>query len=220
MRAVAIGLVVAACSSTAPPPIAQNTAAEQPEPLAPRPPLVDRQLDVGTLAPGAVRSTWELSIDGSNATLVETEQEAPGVVTLERADGATWTTASTRVQKAPVRTVGDHIALDFATATDSLFLRCWHRSLAVAGAGARRVPTPGVHPDCSDPGAWSPATLTRVDALVCGQGDALDDGQVAGLDGQRGSVDETLWRFAPAPGVELVEESDDCFQSTGLRLAR
>jgi hypothetical protein len=77
--------------------------------------------------------------------------------------------------------------------------------------------TPG---DCSDPGVWSPATLTRVDALVCGQGDGLDDGQLAGLDGQLGSLDETLWRFAPAPGIEFVEVSDDCFQSAGLRLAK
>jgi hypothetical protein len=59
-----------------------------------------------------------------------------------------------------------------------------------------------------------------VDALVCGQGDTLDDGQESGLDGQRGSLDETLWRFAAAPGIEFVEERDDCFQSTGLRLAK
>ena len=62
--------------------------------------------------------------------------------------------------------------------------------------------------------------MTRVDALVCGQGDGLDDGQLAGLDGQQGSLDETLWRFAAAPGIEFVEVSDDCFQSSGLRLAK
>ena len=37
------------------------------------------------------------------------------------------------------------------------------------------------------------------------------------MDGTRGSIDETLYRFAEAPGVELVEESDACFDTKGLR---
>jgi hypothetical protein len=111
-------------------------------------------------------------------------------------------------------------ALDLESDVDSLFLRCWNLPIKVAPAGARRVPTPGRNGDCSDPGGWSPAILRRVDALVCGPGEGLDDGQISGLDGQAGSLDETLWRFAPAPGIELVELSDDCFQSTGLRLAK
>jgi hypothetical protein len=165
---------------------------------------------------------WELSMGERSADLVVTEQEAPGAFTLERADReAKWTTTRTHSKQGPLRHVGDHIALDFESATESLFLRCWRRSLQVATAGARRVPTPGRKGDCTDPGVWSPATTGRVEALVCGQGAALDDGQVSGMDGHDGnSLDETLWRFAAAPGIEFVMESHDCFYSTGLRLAK
>ena len=64
--------------------------------------------------------------------------------------------------------------------------------------------------------------LTHVVVSFAGQSDdeielRLGD---AAPPGQLGSLDETLWRFAVAPGIEFVDESDDCFQSTGLRLAR
>ena len=221
MRAAAIGLLVAACGPAAAPPVAQNVAVEQPKPVKPPTSFVDRSLSVGSRMPTAFRGSWELFLEGNTARLVQTEQEAPGTFTVERADReARWTTTRTHVEKGPLRHDGDHLALDLESPGDSLFLRCWHRSIVVAMPGARRVPTPGRAGDCTDPGTWSPTTTTRIDALVCGQGDALDDGQVGGLDGQGGSLDETLFRFAPAPGIEVVEVTDDCFQSMGLRLAK
>jgi hypothetical protein len=205
-----------------PPPIEHHAAVEQPRPREERKPFVERRLSVGSRAPTASRMIWELTIDEKSASLVVTEQEAPGTSTIDRADReAKWTTTQTYSKQGPLRHVGDHLALDLESETESLFLRCWRRPIQVAAAGARRVPTPGRKGDCSDRGVWSPATTTQVDALVGGQGDALDDGQVIGIDGQHGNpLDETLWRFGAAPGIELVEEIHDCFQSTGLRLAK
>lgn len=172
---------------------------------------MERHLSTGAREP-ARRSSWTLTIGEHSATLVSIAQE--------QADHeASWKTTSTLTEKGPVRPIRDGIALDLESAEDSLFLNCWHRALKVATAGARRIPTPGRKGDCSDPGIWSPATLVEVDALVCSQGERLDDGQLAGLDGQQGDLDETLFRFLPAPGLELVEVHDDCFESTGLRVA-
>jgi hypothetical protein len=221
VRAAAIGLLLAACAPAAAPPLAHRTPVEQPKRLEQGKRYVDRKLRIDPSRSMATRGSWELSIDRGSATLLGIEQEAPGSFTIERADReAKWTTTSTRVQKGPVRLAGDHIVLELESDVDSLYLHCWRRSLVVATAGARRVATPGRAGDCSDRGVWTPATTTRVDALVCGQGSGLDDGQESGLDGQRGSLDETLWRFLEAPGLEFVEVSDDCFQSTGLRLAK
>jgi hypothetical protein len=213
-------VVVAGCAPPATPPvIAHRVAIEPVVPLDQRTPLWDRRLAVGVDASAAYRGILELTIVGATATLVETDLEAPGGFTLERADReAKWTTTRTHVETGPMRHDGDHIELDLESGDNSLDLRCWQRSIVVATAGAHRVQT---HPDCDDAGAWSPATTTHVDALICGQGDALDDGQLAGIDGQGGAhVDETLWRFAAAPGIELVSVSDGCWDSTSLRLAK
>jgi hypothetical protein len=209
VRAAAIGLLVGACApAAAPTPIAHraadHAAVEQPRRL------LYRHLSVGSHAPTAIRTTWELTIDGSRASLVQTEQHAPGPFTIARADReAKWTTARTHSQEGPLREVGDHIVLELESAVDSLFLYCWHRAVAVAVAGARRVPRPGHQRDCSDPGTWSPTSTRRVDVLVCGQEDAGDFSDL-----------ETHWHFAAAPGVELVEEIGDCLQGAGLRLAK
>lgn len=220
MRVTAIGLLAAACAPPATAPIANHAAGEPSTPVDEAKLLFDRRLTVGARMP-ANRSTWQLSLDGDHATLVSTDQESPGSITVALADRATnWTGSGSQVEKGPMRHDGDHLALDLESAKDSLFLRCWRKTLVVATAGAVRVPTPGHVGDCSDPGVWSPATTTRIEALVCGQGDGLDDGQLAGLDGQAGSLDETLWRFAAAPGIEFVEVNDDCFESAGLRVAK
>jgi len=219
MRGAALVLVVG-CASTAPPPISNRDVVEvaKPDPKPTR--FIDRHLRVRA-GEAATRTIWALSLEGQHATLVETEQQATRSVPLEQVDGdVTWTTTQTRSRTGPARTVGDHLALDLETDSDSLFLRCWHLSIVVAAAGALRVPTFGRAGDCSDPGVWSPATRTPVDALICGQGEGLDDGQVSGIDGRQGSLDETLWRFVPAPGVELVEVTDGCWDSVGLRLAK
>lgn len=213
-------LLVVGCAR-APAPAIANAGAGAAARTAAAERLVERSVNVGTDQATASRVTWELSIEGDRGTLVETDEEAPGSFTLGRADReARWATTRTHVEKGPVHQVGDHLALDLESASDSLFLRCWHRSIVVATAGAVRTPAPGQSGNCDDPGRWTPSATTRIDALVCGQGDALDDGQVAGIDGQQGSIDETLWRFAAAPGVEVIEENDGCFQSAGLRLAK
>ena len=142
MRALA-WVVVAGCAPPATPPvIAHHVAVEPVVPLDQRTPLWDRRLAVGTNATAAYRGILELTIVGATATLVETDLEAPGGFTVERADReAKWTTTRTHVETGPMRHDGDHIALDMESDDDSLYLRCWQRSIVVAMAGAHRVQT-------------------------------------------------------------------------------
>lgn len=222
MRAIAIGLLWAGCAPppAAPLPISHRAAVAPTVPLERLTRFVERHLWVGADRPAAIRTIRELTIVDGRATLVETAWEAAGVTTVAGADRATtWVKTSSEVQTGPAHQVGDHLAVDLEDASSSLWLRCWHRTLVVAPPGARLVPSPGVFTSCYDPGAWSPAATLRVEALACGQGEGLDDGQEAGLDGHE-NLDETLFRFAAPPGVELVEVSDGCLQSKGLRLAR
>jgi hypothetical protein len=222
MRVVAIGLS-AACSRTT-----QPTSPPEQRPMVTASPAkrertlyVDRHLVIGTAGPTATRSAWVLPIDGTEATLVATTQEAAGAFAMARADReAVWRTTDTEMENGPVQRVGDHIALELSSPGNSLFLACWTRSIEVATAGAQRIPLAGHAGDCADRGTWSPATTTPVEALICGQGDGLDDGQVNGIDGQLGPLDETMFRFVAAPGVGFVEVNDGCFQSRGLRLAK
>jgi hypothetical protein len=220
MRGLAIALVVGCGGSRPAPPIAQRAAAEPAAPSTATRHLVQLQLSVGSRTPMASRGVWDLTIENGRATLVVTAQEAGGPLTLEQSARATWKTVSTSSEAGPAHVVGDHLALDMESKGDSLWLRCWQRTLVVALPGAQRVHRPGHITDCDDDGMWSPAATTRVDALVCGQGDGLDDGQVTGMDGSQGSLDETLFRFTALPGVELVEVNEDCFSSSGLRLAK
>jgi len=222
MRAIAIGLVVAAACAPPPPPVAAPIAhrvdAPTAVPFAQQTRFVGRHLSVGANQPAAIRSIMELTIANGRGTLVATLWEAPGITTVEQADRTTtWTKTSTNVQTGPAHRVRDHLAVDLEDASSTLWLRCFQRTLTVAPPGARLVPSPGIHPDCYDPGTWSPATTLRIEALACGQGEGLDDGQQAGLDGHE-NLDETLFRFSPAPGVEFVEVSDGCLESKGLRL--
>ncbi len=221
MRVIAIA-ALGACAATAPPALPEQTTAAPPPPE--RKLYVDRTLIVDAPGSSPMREAWVLDIDGERATLVATTHVASGTLatgspTLARVDRqAVWKMAETHTEKGPVRRVGDHLALDLESPHDSLFLRCWTKTIAVATAGAQLVPRSGSAGGCSDRATWVPATLTHVEALICGQGEGLDDGQANGIDGQRGPLDETLFRFARAPGVELVEVNDGCFEGKGLRL--
>lgn len=213
-RCVAVAIAVAACGGSAPPPVLAHRA------LAPRtePHGLFRRLAVGLARNVAHRTTFELVLDGDRAELVETEQRATGAFTIERADReAPWTTTSARRYRGHRRALASGaLALDLATADmQPLHLTCTPRRVAVAAAGARRVPSPDrpADYDCGDPGVWDPPTLVELAVLACGAaGQPADDGDDDGDD---------LLLFAPSPGVELASENDDCIiQGAGLRVAR
>jgi hypothetical protein len=207
VRIAAFGLLLVACAPVAAPAMIANKAGvEKPQ----RQPLVCRTLIVGSRQPTMTRLISELSIDGSSASLVEIEQQAPGALTLERADReAKWKTTRTTVRKGPVQHAGDQIKLVLEGPVDSISLQCSHRKVEVALAGARRISRPGHERDCDDAGAWSPATATSVDALVCGAEDAGDPSDLM-----------TNWQFAAPPGIETVDELEDCRRGDALRLAK
>ncbi len=137
MRAVAISLG-AACAPASAPPLSQHV--DPPRSPAQLSRLVTRHLAVGSALAVANRYTSELTLDGARATLVETEEEAAGAFTIERADReANWATTRTKTRTGPVHRVGARFSIDVEGETDSLFLDCRPRSIDVARAGARRV---------------------------------------------------------------------------------
>ncbi len=206
MRAAAIGVLVVACAPAAAPPISQHAEAK---PHVTPTFLVTRHLAVGTSLTTANRYTSELTLDGTTATLVQTDEQAEGAFTLERADRyAHWTVTRTTIRKGPLTRTGDRFTINVEGDTDSMFLSCAPRKIEVAHARARRVAHVGHELDCDDPGTWSPAATTRVDAIVCGAEDAGDDDDLM-----------THWFFTEAPGIDSVEESDDCLHGEGLRLS-
>lgn len=199
MRAL---ILLAACASPAPPPpLSSHVAAV---PVAAQRVLIMRALAIDGLG---IRATWTIRLDGDAATLAVTRESTREPVLLADLDAASWvrSEADPPIEHAAVRHVGDHVALDFP----SLELRCWDKQISVAPAGAL------LHHDraCEVP-VWSTKERVRVAIWACGFGDALDQGQRDGLEGD--NLDETLYRFAAAPGLELVEA--DCVK--GLRLAR
>ena len=222
MRSAAIWIGVAACARPATAPIAHRAADEVEAKPERTQRFVERTLRVSRADPDATRGTAELVIDGSRATEVVTLEETTGTPTIERADHeAKWTKTESKTTRYLVRHVGETVAFDLEDSPGTPAMNCWHRTLVVASAGARLVPKPGHAKDCDDPGTWSPGTtMSRVDALVCGFGAEIDDGQKTGLDGPLGNLDETLTRFVAAPCVEFVYQDDDCFHSTGIRLIR
>jgi len=171
--------------------------------------LVTRHVALGSNLETAYRYTSELTLAGNRATLTEIEEGAAGAFTLERADReAKWTIEKQRARKGPLKHEGARLTLDVAGGTDSMWLGCVHRPMEIAPKGARLIARVGHELDCDDPGTWSPAPV-KVDVLVCGAEDAADDDDLV-----------THWFFAPAPGIESVEETDDCFHGSGLRLAQ
>jgi hypothetical protein len=111
-------IAVAACGAPATKPVPPP-----PLPVAHGPErFVFRQRHVGERS--AHRTTFALTLDGSNATMIETEERAP--------DFVTWTTVSTRTYR------GTRNGSELALATDDmqpLALHCEHRGMAGAGPG-------------------------------------------------------------------------------------
>jgi hypothetical protein len=131
-------IVVAACGGAAP-----RAVPPAPKPVAPTA-LVFRQIQI--TASHANRTTFELTLEGDRATLVETEDRA--------FDPVSWTVVSNRTYRGTRR--GSELELK----TDDmqpLALHCESRSLGVAVA-----PEPG--DECN---ADPPAVTRHVDALVC-----------------------------------------------------
>jgi hypothetical protein len=203
-----IGVLVAACAPAAAPAISQHVA----EPKGTEAPalLVTRHVALGTNLETANRYTSELTLAGTRASLTEIAESAAGAFTLERADReAKWTIEKKQTRTGPLKHESARLTLDVEGKTDSMWLGCVHRPMDIAPKGAHLVPRLGHELDCDDPGTWSPATRVKVDVLVCGAEDAADDDDAM-----------THWFFAPAPGIESVEQTDDCFHGSGLRLAQ
>jgi hypothetical protein len=126
-------VVIAACGGAPPAPAPRPIVRD---PAAPATPLVFRQLHVR--AGGASRTTFELTLDGDRATMIETD---------ERADGSAWTRRSSRTYR------GTRHGADLELATDDmqpLALTCESRAIRVAARGE----------DCA-------ALTLSIDALVC-----------------------------------------------------
>jgi hypothetical protein len=206
----AIALVVAACGSQPPAPSVIGHQA----PPAPRikqlleQPLVHRTVRVG--GSNSARGIWELKLDGETATLVHTDQSAPGPLTLDDADETPWMVDDTKLWRGPVRREHDFVMkLELASDDDSLYMYCRVQTIEVAVAGSARVHRPDHEGDCDDPGMWSPGKTVHAEALVCHQG--RDAPQID---------DEGTWLFGVSPGIERAEIVAGCFTSAGLRLAR
>jgi hypothetical protein len=160
-----------------------------------------RQLATGDKLGHAKRTTFQLAFDGDLATLVETEERAEGGLSLADADRATWTVRTTRTYRGIRKVVAGGIQLDLATEDmQPLHLQCAPKTVQVAAIGAHRA----TKCDALDPPGTAPA-----DALVCtAAGQPTDD-----VD------DDDRLVFAPAPGIELASQHDDCTLQ-GLRRAR
>jgi hypothetical protein len=196
-------VVLVACGPPPPrAPIAQHVAP------APAGPQIYRTLSAGLVRKAARRTTFALASDGERASIVETEEIAIDARTIDEVDrGAKWTVTSTRTYR------GTRRGPDLDLTTDDmqpLHLHCMAQTVEVAAPRARRVPSPNRPADyeCGDRGVWDPAATRRLDALVCGApGQPADDAD-----------DDDRFVFAPAPGIELASENDDCaIHGGGLR---
>ncbi len=199
-------MLVAACGSP-PKPLPSSHVVENPAPVT----WIFRQLTVGAL-PRAHRTTFALAFEGERATLTETVEHEARALRMADADrDAHWTIASQRTYRGPVRVVGGARELELASdGVQPLQLHCESRAVAVAGAHAKRVASPGRPADagCGDLGMWEPAATTRIDALVCTPTlQPVDDAD-----------DDERFVFGAAPGIEWAFENDDCvLQGGGLR---
>lgn len=200
-----LALLVLACCANPPPPALLSSHVEPMATPAKRV-MILRALGIDGLA---IRATWTIAIDGDRATLEVVREQSSDPTLLADIDRARWILSEdpAPLERTRLEHVGDHVVLDFA----SLQLRCWERPITVAPAGA----VLRHDASCEQP-VWNTRERVHVTIWACGFGEALDDGQRQGLDGTTGSLDETLFRFAPAPGIEVVEA--DCVK--GIRLAK
>ncbi|HUJ61313.1 MAG TPA: hypothetical protein VLX92_22570 [Kofleriaceae bacterium] len=155
----------------------------------------------------ADRTTFTLAIDGDRATLVESEETADGVRSIEDADAAaSWKLVSSRTYRGRSTAAGAAMLLDLETpGQQPLHLRCMSTTIVAASPGARRVQAGG----CSDPSAWDPPATAAIPALVCGEAtqppeDSDDD-------------DDDRLVFGDAPGLEHASQHGACAPSGGLR---
>jgi hypothetical protein len=171
-----------------------------------------RQLRVGK-APVATRTTFELVIDGGRATLVELDEQADRARSVAEADRQTrWTVATRRTYRGSVTRLAGAVELALESeGVQPLPLHCTQRAVDAAPAGAVRVPSPDRPPDgrCGDGGAWTPAAVASVQALVCDAGASDPDGD-----------DDDRLVFGDPPGLEYVFVHDDCLRGGGLRILR
>jgi hypothetical protein len=191
-------VLLIACGAAPPPPPAHHVDAP--------PAYRFRKLAAGAIRTDASRTTFALTIAGTQATLVETHETSPARSVREATD-ATWTMTSTRTYRGTASDGATQLHLT-SDGVQPLELRCAKRVISAAQAGAGRVPSPGFTGECGDVGTWDPPELRTVQVLACGEGDPDDTDN-----------DEALL-FAPAPGIEYALEHDACLRGAGLRLAR
>lgn len=203
--------LVASCGAAASP--ASTPPVRQAAPVAAER-WIFRQLRVGTRQT-AMRTTFELVIDGDRASLLESgEQDRRARLMAEADRNAQWTVVTQRMYRGTATVTPG--ALDLELASDGvqrLQLRCIPRSVDAAAPGALRVPSPGRAADgaCGDHGTWDPPATSLVRALVCDSGGADPDDE----------DDDDRLVFAPPPGLEYAAVNDGCvLRGGGLRIAR
>ena len=195
---------IAACGAKPSAPVAHQASPDRH--------YIARQLRTGKARQGSNRTTFDLTIHGADATLVETDEVGPAS-TVGTSDTIAWTPKASRVYRGSA--VRDHGAwmLDLTSAgVQPIALRCDDKPVEVAPAGARRVKTPGYTSECGDRGVWDPPATLHVPALRCGEAiqPAVDTGD-----------DDDFLVFGAPPGIELAGENDDCYiQGQGLRRLR
>jgi hypothetical protein len=197
MRALVVLLAACGAAPAPSPKIEQHT-----EPAAAST-WIYRTLGLGLQRPGAMRATFELRLAPDAATLTETYERAKGPLTIVTADrSAQWTPAHAATYRGTRREVAGAIELDLAAPdVQPLHLRCAAKTVQVAAAGAQLA--------CSNNGAFDPPDLTPTRALICGEA----------MQPAAGEDDDDRLVFGPPPGIEAVDEHDDC-ELRGLRLAR
>jgi hypothetical protein len=205
MRALAAAMLAACGTHGAAPAVAHRAE------VAAEPRQLYRQLAVGDNRNVAHRTTFELSLEGDRAILVEIDERAAGAFTIERADReAAWKVIATHTYRGTRRANVGALELDLAAPGEQpLRLRCVAIAVDVAPAGADLVAR---HPaEChGDRGMWFPSELTTTPALVCSAA-----GQPAGADD-----DDDRLVFAAAPGIEWASYKSDCMDARGLRAMR
>lgn len=171
-----------------------------------------RQLRVGR-SPVARRTTFELVIDGSRATLVELDEQADRARSVAEADRRTrWAVATRRMYRGSATPVAGAVELALASeGVQPLQLHCTRRAVDAVRTDAVPVPSQDRPPDdrCGDGGASNPAAAASVQALVCDAGASDPDGD-----------DDDRLVFGDPPGLEYVFVHDDCRRGGGLRILR
>jgi hypothetical protein len=160
---------------------------------------------------------YELELTGERARLVTTEYvgEDGSWFWLDASQRDRWQRTRTATYEGTAHRHGNHVAIAIVSPPHPEY-DCTYQVQEAAQRGAVQVRAPGardtsadVGPGCFNGLDWSPAAVTGVQVLACSLQKA-DNGDGLLWGGYHASL-----MFAPAPGVQIVEDSDDCHTGNG-----